>query len=122
MSAGRFVQENYQYGDGSIGVIRVQPETLNALTIGGVQNLPVAGARTAPRAFVSGSRRIQGRRFARIVRVEFTATPPTGYAANSTISLPLVNNAIYEEAAQDGAVGTYLGVDVRVVGVSPRPS
>lgn len=121
MSAGRFTNVNYQYGDGSIGVIRVQPETL-ALSIGGVTNAAVAGVRDNSRAFVSGSRRIQGRNYARIVRISFDADPPTGYAAFSTISLPLVNNAITTEAREDGALGTYLGAVVRVVGVSPSAS
>jgi hypothetical protein len=118
MSAGRFTNVNYQYSNGDIGVIRVQPDTL-LLNIGGEVNAVVAGVRNAPRAFVAGSRRVQGRNYARVVRVSFDDSPPTGYAEFSTITLPLVNNAITAEARQPGAVGTYLGSVVRVVGVTP---
>jgi hypothetical protein len=119
MSAGRFSTVNYQYGDGSLGSIRIQPETATALVIGGVTNEEVAGTRTARRAFVSLGRRRQGVRLARLVRIVFTATPPTGYAAFSVITLPLINNAIYAAAAVEEQVGTYLGVAIRVVGVTP---
>lgn len=118
MSAGRFTQVNYEYTDGDIGVIRIQPSTLG-LTIGGVANTAVAGTPTADRVFVSGSRRIQGRNYCRLVRVSFDDDPPTGYAEFSTISLPLINTAITDAAREAGAVGTYLGAAVRVIGVTP---
>jgi hypothetical protein len=50
--------------------------------------------------------------------IRFTGTPPTGYAAGQRINLPLLNTSI--KAAGKGAVGTYLGVAIVVVGVSPE--
>ncbi len=119
MSEGRFTTINYEYTDGSIGSIKVQPDTLG-LQIGSSLNSEVSGARTERRAFISGSRRRQGRNYARLVRIVFTSTPPTGYALNSPITLPLVNTAIYDAASEEGAVGTYLGSQVRVIGVTPK--
>lgn len=121
MSAGAFQDVNYQYSDGTIGVIKIQPETSGTLQIGTASNVPVAGTRTGPRAFVSGSRRRQGLRFARLVRVAWTGAPPTGYDPAGVITLPLITNAIYAAAVQPGATGEYLGQAIRVVGVSPRP-
>lgn len=121
MSAGPFTIVNYQFSNGDIGSVRVQPETL-ALQIGGEANGEVAGVRNVPRRVtVSGGRRRAGLLYARLVRVTWTAAPPAGYKAGSVVTLPLINNAIYAEASVPDATGTYLGAGIRVVGVSPKP-
>lgn len=122
MSAGAFTIENYQFGNGGIGSIRVQPETLT-LTIGGVENTPVAGVRNVNRRVsVSGGRRRQGLLYARLVRLTWSGDAPVGYRPGATFTLPLVNNAIYAAASVPDATGTYLGNGVRVVGVTPPPN
>ncbi len=122
MSAGAFQVVNYQFSNGSLGSIRIQPETQTTLTIGGEANTEVAGARDVPRRVtVSGGRRRAGLLYARLVRLTWTGAAPAGYKAGSTVTVPLINNAIYAAASQPDATGTYLGAGVRVVGVSPKP-
>jgi hypothetical protein len=115
MSAGVFSRSRYSSDSGSIHPIRVQPETLD-LTIGGVANAAPAGAVTAgvPSAKVSGSSRSIGLS-ARLVRIQFTATPPTGYKAGGTITLPWLLASTFG-AISPNAVGTYLGVAIIVLG------
>lgn len=124
MSAGSFVTSKYQasYGLGAnIHPIRVQPETLAlSLSVSGTAtaNTAPTGAVTNPiSARVSASKRTLGLSAA-TVGIKFSGTPPTGYAANQRINLPLLNNSI--RAVTKGATGTYLGASVVVVGVSPE--
>jgi len=116
MSAGVFERSRYQadYGAGTaIHPIRIQPETA-ALVINSVTNDPPAGATTNPISCqVSRGRRSLGLH-PRFVTVAFTATPPTGYAANQTYRIPLLTPTIAAEAVA-GATGTYLGVAIEVV-------
>jgi len=115
MSAGAFQIANYASDTGVSYPIRVQPETL-ALSIGGVAN---AGSATDPAAGVpsanaGGSRRKNGVN-ARQVRIRFTGTPPTGYKADSIISLPVLTSTAYNSYTR-GQTGTYLGGSVICVG------
>lgn len=120
MSAGAFQLSVYQLDNtANAASIRVQPETL-ALTLGGVANAPPAGAANVPgSAKVSGGARSIGIN-ARMVRITFGATPPTGYSANSTIALPWLVPATFNALAGAGVTGTYLGAAVTLVGKSPE--
>jgi hypothetical protein len=119
MSAGAFVISKYEASsDSGSGIypIRVQPETL-ALSIATVDNDPPAGAvNQRVSARVSGGRRQIGMNAA-LVRIKFTGTPPTGYLASSTLTLPLLTPEIRSVAAY-GATGTYLGVAIQVIGTT----
>lgn len=123
MSAGAFSRVGYQasYNAAAIHPIRVQPETLAlSVTIGGtaVTNTAATGAITTPTSVrVGGGRRRRGVN-ARLIRIQFSGTPPTGYKAGSTITLPALNAALL--AAPNGATGTYLGQPIVVIGTSPE--
>lgn len=123
MSAGGFDRSRYEDDLGNVWAISVQPETLT-LTIATVPNSPPAGATTPrfPSAKVSGNRRSLGIN-ARLCRIRFTNTVPTGYDPNGTISLPVLSLAAKAAFVRD-AVGTYTldatDYDVEVVGVTPE--
>lgn len=117
MSSGAFSLVGYaaDYGTGTaVHPIKVQPETL-ALVINGEANDGAATSTiTNPiSAIVSKSRRGYGLH-PRLVSFRFTGTPPSGYLANQTYRLPLVNKDIAAEAVT-GATGTYLTVAIQVV-------
>jgi len=125
MSAGAFALRGYQatYGTGTnIHPIRVQPETeALSVTIGGVATLnagePADDITNPISAVVSRGRRSIGLN-ARLIRIRFNGVPPTGYQGGTVISLPALNSALL--AAPRGATGTYLGVGIEVVGVTPE--
>ena len=123
MSAGQFDRSKYEDDLGNIWALRVQPET-KSLVLGGVTNNEPAGALTPryPSATVSGNRRKAGVN-ARLCRIKFTNTVPTGYDANGTISLPVLTLAAKAAFVKD-AVGTYTlattDYDVVCVGVTPE--
>jgi hypothetical protein len=122
MSSGPFEISKYaaQYGAGDqIHPIRIQPETaLLTLAIAGVQtaNSPPAGAVTNPISAKVGIPRNGLGLKPFVVRFRFTGTPPTGYKANSTISLPILNTPL--RAVAKGAEGVYLENPIVVVGTS----
>lgn len=114
MSAGRFDDAFYELDGGLIAPIKVQPETL-ALTLGGSANATATGPADIPcSAVVSRGRRSKGIN-ARLVRVTFTAAPPTGYAENEVIALPWLVPSTFN-ALNPGDTGTYLATAVRLVG------
>lgn len=121
MSAGGFQIALYQaqYGDGTaVHRIQIQPETLG-LTIAGQANTAPAGPPTSPiSARVSGGRKQIGLN-ANLVRIKFTEAVPPGYLEDGIITLPLLNDAIRGVAFR-GAVGTYLALDIEVVGTTPE--
>ena len=123
MSAGNFIPSKYEDDFGNVWRCTVQPET-ESLTIATVPNTPPATNATAgfPSAKVSGNRREIGVN-TRLCRIIFTGTPPTGYSANSTISLPVLSLAAKAVFVKD-ATGTYTlngnAEPVRVVGVTPE--
>lgn len=118
MSAGAFEITGYETDSGAIHPIRIQPETEQA-TIGGVANAAPAEDPTGlGSASVSRGRRSNGIN-ARLVRLSFTGTPPTGYLVNGTVTIPALQPEFYDAAVR-GATGTYLGVAVRVSGRSPE--
>lgn len=115
MSAGAF--ENSRYEDENLNIrrIRVQPETL-LLEINSTVNAAPAGALDSGYASAQVS---QGRRSlgcnARLVRVKFSGTPPTGYKPDSVISLPWLSQSTFA-ALQPGQTGTYLSSAIELVG------
>lgn len=118
MSAGAFSIESYETDPGIIHSIRVQPETLEAV-IGAVTNDAADGEPTGlGSASVSRGRRANGIN-ARLVRLRFTAAPPTGYLPNGTVTIPALTPEFYDAAIR-GATGTYLGIAVEVAGRSPE--
>ncbi len=123
MSAGAYSRSRYEDNQGNIWKIRVQPET-EALEIGGVTNAPPAGAFTPgfPSAQVGSGRQSIGVN-ARLCRIKFTSTAPTGYDPNGTIALPVLTQAAQVAFVAD-AVGTYTLAGtahaVVVVGTTPE--
>lgn len=115
MSSGPFADGKYETDAGTIVPIRNQPET-NALTLNSVANTAPSAAVAAgyPSAKVSGSRRSNGIH-ARMVRVKFTGTPPTGYQTGDIIALPVFQKATFD-GIQKRQTGSYLGAAVIAVG------
>lgn len=118
MSAGQFVSSRYTTNDGGVCPCRVQPETL-ALVIDGVTNAATTDAiDQEASALMSGGKRQFGV-IARTVTIEWTAAPPEGYDPNQLLTVPCLQQAIYNGAKKD-TTGTYLGVGVKVKGRSPE--
>lgn len=118
MSAGAFQVSKYETDAGAIHPIRVQPETL-AAAIGATTNAaPTEAVDGEGSASVSGGRRSNGIN-ARLVRLKFGATPPTGYLPNGVTTIPALTPEFYD-AATRGAEATYLGSPATVSGRSPE--
>lgn len=114
MSAGAYSRSRYTRNNGDIHPIRIQPETLS-LTIDGTANTAPAGTATSDiSASVSKGRKGIGLK-ARTVTFVFTGTPPTNYKADSPITLPALQEAVWDKAVK-GATGTYapLGTAVNI--------
>ena len=119
MSAGPFTNSFYTSDADFVHPIRIQPETLT-LTIGGQANSAPTGPADAGTGFVrvSGGKRTYGIT-PRKVSIRFTATPPTGYAANQTYRIPVLVPGHYQAYIEPKLqTGTYLGVACQVVGKS----
>ena len=107
MSQGAFNRSRYTRSNtgADIHPIRIQPETLT-LTFGGTANAAPTGAFTSDiSASVSKGRRGIGLK-ARTVTFVFTGTPPTGYKADSPITLPILQPALWAGLSR-GTTGTY---------------
>lgn len=115
MSAGNFINTRYDADyDVAIHPIRVQPETITA-EIGTIVNAPPTAPATSPiSAQVSRSTRSLGLH-ARVVFAKIAGTPPTGYAAGSTIRLPVLNSTFYN-AALKGVLIQHLGTTWTITG------
>jgi len=120
MSAGKFETGRYQLNNGSIAAVRVQPET-RTLTIAGSSNDYPAGAATLPGQYalnLGGKRR---RPFsARSVTLQWVAAAPTGYDPTSTVRVAIFQQTVYNDIIRNFSTGTYLGLAVRAVGLSPE--
>lgn len=115
MSAGQFERTKYEADNGDIYPIRVQPETL-AATFGGTANAAPTGAVDQQGlARVSGGNRRIGIK-ARSVTIAFTGTPPTGYEPNQLLRVPILTLDLYNAINPNSTTGSYLGVNVIVVG------
>lgn len=120
MSAGKFEIVNYQLDNDTILTCRVQPET-KALTINSTANTPPTGTPVGGYGSVrvGGGNRAIGIK-ARSITVKFNeGAEPDGYKADSPISLPIFDPAVWITLTK-GMTGTYLGNAVTVVG-EPTP-
>lgn len=106
MSQGQFERSKYETDANKIVNVQIQPETLT-LTLNATANDPPAGTVEAsmPSAKVSGGKRQIGIN-CRMVRIQFTGAPPTGYDDRGTIALPILTPATYN-AISRGSTGTY---------------
>ena len=117
MSSGVFTSSKYETDAGNIHRIRVQPETLLA-SVGGANSAPTGGIDTPGTARVGGGNRQFGIK-ARSITCKWTATPPTGYAENQYVRIPILTKSVYD-AINAGDTGTYLSTGVTVVGKNPE--
>lgn len=124
MSAGEFIIQAYQasYDIDNFHPIRVQPETLAlALDVGGTSLSNIGGAASDINnpisARVSGGRRSLGLN-ASLIRLQWENNAPNGYEPAGIITLPLMNAAIRQVSR--GSIGTYLGLNVIVIGTTPE--
>ena len=124
MSAGSFTLSRYgaSYLATAVHPIRVQTETLLAVTIGGtpVTNAAPTGVVNNPiSAVVSNGRRARGLT-PRAIRIRLTGTPiPANYIAGSVTLIPALTAAFYA-ACTVGTTITYLGSTWTVVGQIPE--
>lgn len=92
MSAGAFTYSRYTSNGGTLFTIEIQPETLALWTaLGYTAPDPVGDERLI---LVSGSRKRKGTSFARTVTIK-NPTPPTGYKANSPITLAIPSSTVF---------------------------
>jgi hypothetical protein len=115
MSAGEFTRSKYEADNGDIYAIRVQEETLLA-NVGAANSAPSGTIDQTLRARARKNRGALGMG-ARTARVRFSGQPPTGYAANSTISIPILTRSVFDQITSD-QTGTYLGAAIIVVGTT----
>nr|CRY96269.1 hypothetical protein [uncultured prokaryote] len=114
---GLFTSTAYQASDGVTKFqIKVQPETLELILNEITNDAPAGDATFDLSVSVGGSRRKYGLH-ARLVRLKFTGALPTGYAANQILTVPILQKAVYD-GIKKNQTGTYLGVDVKVVGTT----
>lgn len=111
MSAGAFLLTRYESDQGTIHEIKVQPETVAATFDGTANAATTDDVDSVFAAEVSRGARAYGLR-PRKVRVKFGATPPDGYQPFTTISLPILQQSVFDAIAPDdpvvyaGATGT----------------
>ena len=119
MSAGLFEIKKYKAPAGQIVRVKVQPETAAAV-LNGAANAEVGDDPTVPGIFnlnLGGRRR---RPFsARYVTLAWTGSPPTGYTANATVRIPVLNPTVFA-GCNEGDDATYLGAACQIVGKSPH--
>lgn len=123
MSAGAFTTAvyaaSYGGGDTNFHPIKVQPETLEA-SVDAVVNISTTETVTSPiSASVSRGRRSIGL-LARLVYLQLTGDPPTGYAAGARTKIPALTAAFYSAAIAPAAEISYLGTTWKKVGSSPE--
>jgi hypothetical protein len=119
MSAGAFTRTFYEMSaeNGSFVVpCRVQDTTL-AASFGGTANSAPSG----PADFPASATISQGKRSAgvnmRTATIAWTGSPPAGYKAGSTISIPVLKPTTFA-AWTKGTTGTYLGANAVIAGKS----
>lgn len=114
MSQGPFDIRFYEADSGEKHVIRIQPETIDDLSIGGAPVPGGIGPATSPFwAKVTRGAREYGLR-PRFFNVRWTGSPPSGYAANETLSIPILNSSAYAGATV-GLLVSYLGSEAKIV-------
>lgn len=121
MSAGVFQISQYASNVlSTVHRIRIQPETL-ACTLGGTANAAPSGTAVLPSAQVSQSKRALGIN-ARTITIKFApGTVPTGYKADSPLTIPwLQNNSAFLTAVPGITSVNYLSTAAILVGTSPE--
>lgn len=113
MSAGVFTISKYEADSGDIHPIRVQPETI-AANLGTANSAPTAAVDNELFARVGGGNRAYGVR-ARYATVRFTGAAPEGYAPNTTLKIPVLTEATFDQIVPGQSTGTYLGSAIVVV-------
>lgn len=103
MSAGSFVVSTYEADSGKIHLIRLQNETVNATFAGTDNDPPAAAVDSQFAAEVNRGARAYGLR-PRRVNVAFTDAPPTGYRPYTTVSIPVLTKAVYDDIELGGLV------------------
>lgn len=122
MSAGIFETFVYEDGNGVKRPIKLQPETLSQLIIGGQANDEAPGdvAVNTDYVRVSGGTRQSGV-YPRKIGIRFTGAGPTGYKAGATHYVVVPDPANFAAFTNPRAqTGTYLGAACVVVGTSPE--
>jgi hypothetical protein len=119
MSAGSFVISKYLCtATQDVHPIRVQPETL-LISVAGTENTPPAGALSSPiSAQSSQSRRALGVN-ARTITFKYPAPAPTGYKADSPITVPWLAEFPTPNFIKGAAVETEVGSAI-LVGTTPE--
>jgi len=117
MSAGPFVLSRYTADNGDIHPIRVQPETIIAT----FNPAPTGAVTIQLRVRASRSNRRRLGISARYVTCRWAATPPTGYTAGASFTLPILTPTAYN-AIGAGTTFTYLGAGAIVSSKNPERS
>lgn len=120
MSAGPFLNAFYEADSGAIAPISIQPETAALVITGvGTNTIPAGPANLPVPAKVSSGRRSRNLN-ARLVRVKVTSAGTSDLTVGSTIALPWLQFASFQDIVR-GQVGTYRnGSAIEVVGKSPQ--
>lgn len=119
MSAGAFSDSKYSSNSDNVYSCRVQPETLLASIDSTVNEAPTEDIDQEVSSVVSRGKRTVGMNM-RTVSLAFTSTLPTGYLG-TPVRIPVMSLSTFNSwTATPRLTGTYLGVDVKVVGSSPE--
>lgn len=124
MSAGIFDTFTYEDNNGVKRPIKLQPETISDLIIGGTANDEAAGDPDVNTDYVrvSGGTRQAGV-YPRKIGIRFTGNGPAGYKAGSTHYVVVPDPANFAAMVNPRAqTGTYLGAACVVIGSSPERS
>ena len=117
MSSGVFSSSKYETDAGAIHRIRVQPETLLA-NVGGANTAPAGAIDTPGTVRVGGGNHQFGIK-ARSITITWTTAPPTDYAENQYVRIPILSKTLYD-SINLGDTGTYLSTGCTVVGKNPE--
>jgi hypothetical protein len=114
--AGKFIIANYERDDGTIGPIRVQPETVTTW------NVQATGAKTGYYIHARGSKKAYGVHARSVTLTRAIGTGEAYNAATVNITVPILTKASWE-ALSAGQVLTYNGVaDFVVAGTNSEES
>lgn len=107
MSAGNFILSKYESDTGDVHQIKIQPET-SAASLGGTANQAPSGAVDSVfAAEVNRGARAYGLR-PRKVTIGFTDDAPDGYRPYTSISIPVLQESVFNGLAIGDSV-TYNG-------------
>lgn len=112
--AGAFVRTRYECDDGTIALMRLQPETL-AATVDGTANASATGTVTAKARVRARKGAREYGTAARLITIAWTAAPPDGYKPGATLTIPIMQPAVFNGISLLDA-GTYQGAAMEVIG------